>query len=105
MGPDLIEFADRVVPLGHSSHMRVCTMWLERIFLSPEGMFLYAPKSEKARGAPIRGMDSRLEVGLKSFPLLLRLSRARFTSIWMSVEIPSNWSPDECLGLISSIVA
>lgn len=52
-------------------------------------MFLYVPKSEKARGPAIRGIDSRLEVGLKSFPLLLRLSRARLTSVWMSVEIPS----------------
>ena len=88
MGPALIEIADGVVPLGHSTHTRVCVMWLETSIES-QGMILYAPKSEKARGPAIRGMDSRLEVGLNSFPLLLRLSRARFTSIWMSVEIQS----------------
>lgn len=30
MGPALIEVADGVVPLGHSSHTRVWIMWLER---------------------------------------------------------------------------
>ncbi len=33
------------------------------------------------RPAPIIGMESRLEVGLKSFPLLFKLSTARLTSV------------------------
>ena len=82
--PDLIEVADRMVPLWHSAHRRVCSMYLE----SPNqrGVMLYAPKSEYARGPPIMGMESRLEGRLKSFPLLLRLSRARLTSTRMSVK-------------------
>lgn len=35
------------------------------------------------------GMESRLEGELKSFPLLLRLSRARLTSKRMSVQTAS----------------
>ena len=50
---------------------------------------LYAPKSEKARGPPIIGIESLLEGKPKSFPLLLRLSRARLTSIRMSVKLQS----------------
>ena len=40
MRPDLIEFADRVVPLGYSSHTWVCTMWSERIFESSGNVFV-----------------------------------------------------------------
>ena len=51
---------------------------------------LNAPKSENARGPPIIGMDSRLDDGLKSLPLLLRLSRARLTSVdYVSVKMQS----------------
>ena len=87
MRPDLIEVADRVVPLWHAAHTGVCGRYLENP--SPWGMMLYAPKSEKARGPPIMGMESRLEGRLKSFPLLFRLSRARLTSRRMSVKMQS----------------
>lgn len=85
MGADLIELADRMMSLGHSTHTRVYNICLEQ--LSPLRTILHAPKSEKARGPPIIGIDSRLEGGLKSFPLLLRLSRARLTSSRRSIKV------------------
>ena len=87
MRADLVEVTDRVVPLGQSAHARVYNMWL--VNLSPRGRMVNAPKSEKAREPPIMGKESRLEGGLKSFPLLLRLSRARFTSVDESVKTQS----------------
>lgn len=41
---------------------------------------MYGPYSEYGLGAPIIGMDSRLDCPLKSFPLLVKLSIARSTS-------------------------
>lgn len=60
---------------------------------------LYAPKSAKARGPPIMGIESRLEGRLKSFPLLFRLSRARLTSIGMSVKLQSRLYPHWTLAI------
>lgn len=97
MGADLIKIAYRVVPLGHSAHTRVCNMWLENS--GPQEMMLDTPNSEKAREPPIIGMESRLGGELKSFPLLFRLSRARLTSVRISVKMQRNCNPNGCLGL------
>ncbi len=60
-------------------------MWL--VNSSQHRVMPYEPNSENARGPAIMGIESRLEGRPKSFPLLLRLSRARLTSTRASVKM------------------